>query len=152
MDLDQKLFELYIELPEPAEEKGCVTQITKLGKCYHIDGLLPVSDGLLVAKGMANAHNIDKLKQAAKACVVQAFGLIAAQEKGSINKVKRLVRVEGFIMTDSLFSEHEKVFQAAAEFLEQILGKKAKHSQSLLGVASLPRQASVMMNMLVEMK
>ena len=152
MDYEQKLSELYIDLPGLPLPKGTAVSAVASGKFLFIDGCLPIADGKLVHKGRLGLDvTLDQGVQAARYALIQ--GLSAVQQTaGSINKIKQIVRLTGFIATGGEFKDHDRVLEGAGQLLKQIFGSAGLHSRAAVGVASLPQGASVSLSLIVEIR
>lgn len=153
MDFDAKLNELFIDLPEPVTIKNGFAHAVALGKILYVGGQLPFADGRLMAKGRVGFEvKLDTAKLAARMACIHALAVIAAQSNGTLNHVKRIIRVEGHLATGGDFADHDKVMSGASELLTAVFGKFGAGTCVVTGVASLPQNAPVMISMLVEMK
>lgn len=153
MKLEQRFAELYIDLPEQLfQVSGAVSVVSQMGKFAHVDGCLPYAEAKLAAKGRVPTDvRLDVAKLAAKQCFIQAFGALR-KDLGSLDSVKRLVRYELFVQTELSFADHAKIAEGVSDLIKELFGKDAKHSRSVVGVASLPQNAAVMLNIVVEVK
>ncbi len=153
MDFDLNLAEYFIELSEPRLLAKNRVHAVLVGKQLIIAGVLPYDNGRIIARGTVGANvNLDTAKKAARACVVQALSVIAAEHQGSLNKVKRVLTVNGLVAANASFADHEKVFEDASQLLGDIFGKHGKHVLTASGASSLPQNSPVMLGMTVEMK
>lgn len=152
MDFDAKLDELYIDLPELGSPVAGVAHATKIGKLLYLSGCLPMADGRLIAKGRVGIEvRLDVAKQAARAAAVQALAVIAAESGGTLNHVKQIVHLQGFVATGADFRDHGKVLDGASELFALVFGKAGHHARVAVGAASLPQDACVELALLVEL-
>lgn len=151
MKLEQRLAELYIDLPEKLfQTAGPVSACVCQGKLLHVLGALPFADARLSAKGVVPSETrLDLAAQAAKQCFTQVLAS-ARQELGSVNELKRVVSYELLIQTAAGFADHAKVADPLSELIKELFGKDGKHARSVLGVVSLPQNASVALNVVFE--
>lgn len=153
MDFDAKLNELFIDLPEPVTIKNGFAHAITIGKLLYVGGQLPFTDGRLMAKGRVGFEvKLDTAKLAMRTACIHALAVIAAQSDGTLNQVKRIVQVEGYLATGGDFADHDKVMSGASELLTSIFGKFGAAACVSTGVASLPQNAPVVISMLVEMR
>ena len=153
MDYDSKLAELFIDLPEPRTLPAGVVHAATSGKLLWIEGLLPFAEGRLVAKGRVGVEVLlDTAQKAARAALVQGLSVLAEEGKGTLNRVRRIVRLTGEVASGPDFTEHEKVLAGASELLVNLFGKQGEHVRRAVGVASLPQGACVQLSLLVEMR
>lgn len=152
MDFDAKLEELYIDLPEPARTMGNVVHAVQTGKLMYISGVLPFSEGKIAAKGRVGLEvRLDKAKLAARIAAVNALAVIS-KELGTLNKVKKIVDVTGFIASGGDFKEHFKVLDGASELFSQIFGNVSKHTRSAVGASCLPQDSCIELSLIIEIK
>lgn len=152
MSFEKKMEELFIELPEPPKEFGCVTQISKTGRLVYLSGQLPYADGRLAYKGRVGLElPLDKGRAAARAALIQSLGVLKTQ-LGSIDKIKRFVHLKLYIATGGEFKDHKKVLDGASELINDIFGLSGKCSAEVVGCASLPEGAAVEISVIVELK
>lgn len=153
MKLEQRLSELYIDLPEqlfqvPAAVSPCV----QVDKVLRVLGCLPFAEAKLSARGhIPSEVSVEAAKKAAKQCFVQALAQIR-HELGSLESIKRVTSYELFLQTESGFADHAKVADPLSDLIKELFGKTGKHGRSLVGVASLPQNASVVLNVVFEIK
>lgn len=153
MDFDAKLDELYIDLPEIADERGFTVTSVLSGKELIIGGVLPMADGRMHNPGRLCVDvRLDGGRSAARAATICALSIASAALGGSLNKIKRVVRLDGAIAASGDFKDHEKVLDGASELLVQIFGSAGKHIRTAIGAASLPRGASVQISIIFEVK
>ena len=86
--------------------------------------------------------NIDDGKQAAKLCILNAIGHLKKHVE-DLNKVKKCVKINGFVNCSEDFFEHPALLNTASDLLVQIFGNKGKHARAVVGVPSLPLNAAV---------
>lgn len=149
--IEARLQELQIILPE-VQPAGNYLPAVRTGNLVFISGVLPKVEGRIAFKGRVGRDlNVESARRAAKACVVN---LIAAlkQEIGNLDKVRRIVRLSGFINTYPGFNDHPKIMDAASELLVEIFGESGRHSRVTIGVVELPAGSSMEMEMIAEVK
>jgi enamine deaminase RidA (YjgF/YER057c/UK114 family) len=153
MDFEAKLEELFIDLPEPAAEVGNVAGAAVVGKSLHVAGALPFQSGRLQYPGRVGIEvKLDNAKLAARAAAVMALALARAALGGSIDRIRRVVRVDGSVACGAEFKDHEKVLDGASELFGQVFGKHGRHVRSCIGAASLPRNSCVSLSVEFELK
>ncbi len=152
MTFSDKLEELFIDLPEPAPDRGNAVAAMKVGKLLHVGGVLPFAEGRLQFPGRAGVEvRLDNARMAARTAAVQMLAIVA-RELGSIDKVRRVVRLDGLVASGADFSDHEKVVDGASELFVQLFGPFGKHVRTAAGAASLPRGACVQLSAVFEVK
>jgi len=149
--IEDKLQELHIILPE-VQPAGNYVPAVRVGNLVFVSGQLPKVEGKIAYKGRVGKDlNIETARRAAKACLANVLAALKS-EIGSLDKVKRIVRMTGYINTYPGFSEHPKVLDAASEQLVEIFGEAGKHSRVAIGVVELPFGSSMEMEMIAEVR
>ena len=153
MDFDDKLEELFIDLPEPPPDKGAAVGAATVGKLLAVGGVLPFAEGKIQHPGRAGVEvRVDNARLAARFAAVMALALARRELGGSLAKIKRVARVEGFVACGADFRDHAKVIDGAGELFVQVFGPQGKHVRTAVGVASLPQNACVMLAVTFELK
>jgi enamine deaminase RidA (YjgF/YER057c/UK114 family) len=154
MDFDKRIDELFLDLPEPLPEAGAVVNVAQAGKLLFLSGVYPVKDGRLSYKGRLGLElGLDAGRLASHTACMQALGTLRGFLDGSLNKVKRIVFLRGFVASGSEFRDHLKVLEGASQLLTDVFGATVgKHGRSAIGVAALPNGAAVELELIVEVK
>jgi len=154
MNFDKKIEELFIDLPEPAPEVGATVHVAQAGKLLFIGGVLPWKDGRMAYRGRVGLElNLDAGRSSAHAAGLQALGLLRKYLDGSLNKVKGIVLLRGYVASGSEFRDQHKVLDGASQLLIDIFGPTSgRHTRSAVGVTSLPHGAPVELELVAEIK
>ncbi|MHA1595549.1 MAG: RidA family protein [Candidatus Baldrarchaeia archaeon] len=152
MGAEEKLAKLGIRLPEPPKPVAAYVPAVRVGNLIFVSGQIPMEQGELKFKGKVGKDlNVEQGYEAARLCAINALSIIKGLV-GSLNKVKRVVRVTGYVNSADGFSEQHKVLNGASEFLREIFGEKGLHSRVAVGVSGLPLDAAVEVEMIVEVE
>ena len=109
-----------------------------------------MKEGKVVFEGkVPNEQSLDAARDAAKICIINGLAQLKAN-LGSLDKITKFVRISGFVNSNPEFTEQPKVINAASDLLVEIFGDMAKHSRIAVGVASLPLNSTVEIDMVVE--
>lgn len=151
---DQRATELFLEFAEPKPAEPGTRHVAIVGKLAFVCGALPVQEARLTHKGQVGTDValVDKARNSARQAVVTALGYLRAELGGSLNTVATIVQLTGHIACAPDFRDHDKVFDRASDLLIQIFGTKGRHARSIAGVASLPKGAPVMVDLIVALK
>ena len=142
--------ELEISLPTPPKPAGSYIPIVTSGNLVFVSGQIPVESGQMKYQGkVPDVQSIQNAKNASKLCIINALSQLNAYF-GTLENVEKIVRISGFVNSEESFSDHPKVINAASELLVDIFGEKGKHSRIAVGVSSLPLNATVEIDMIVE--
>ncbi|MDA8175138.1 MAG: RidA family protein [Nitrospiraceae bacterium] len=150
MSPEDKLKELGIELPAPAKPLGIYVPALRTGDLVYLSGMLPLKDGALVCTGKLG-EQVD-IAQGASAARIAAINAIAAlkAEIGNLEKVKRCVRLSGYVASAPDFTDQPKVVNGASELIGAVFGEKGRHTRIAVGVASLPLGSPVELDFIFE--
>jgi enamine deaminase RidA (YjgF/YER057c/UK114 family) len=141
--IQERLRALNIQLPALAGPFGAYIPVKRAGNLLYVSGQLPMKDGKLLAVGQVPSRaSVEQAKLAARQCVINALGAIAAVE-GSLDQVIGVVRLGVFVSSDSSFTQQPLVANGASELLLEIFGETGKHVRAAVGVNTLPLDASV---------
>jgi enamine deaminase RidA (YjgF/YER057c/UK114 family) len=150
MSANQRLSELGITLPPVAAPAGAYVPAVISGNLVFTAGQIPLVDGKLVATGKVGKDlTAEQGKEIARVCVLNAIAAVKSV-LGDLDRVKKIVKVVGFVASDASFTQQPAVVNGASELLEQIFGEKGIHARSAVGVAVLPLDAPVEVELIVE--
>lgn len=148
----KRLAELGITLPpapKPVASYVPVVVVDKAGLAF-VAGQIPMKDGALTASGtLPKAVSIEQGQAAARQCVLNGLAQLHAA-LGSIDKVKRIVKVGVFVACDPGFTDQPKVANGASDLLVEVFGEAGKHARAAVGVPALPLGAAVEVDFVVE--
>ncbi len=149
--VDARLKELKLTLPSaPAAVANYVPYVVS-GNFVFISGQLPVLEGTLHYPGIVGAQvTTDNAYEAAKLCALNIVAQVKSACGGDLDRVKRVVQINGFVASRADFGDHPKVVNGASDLMVAVFGEAGKHSRAAVGVASLPRGASVEISAVLE--
>lgn len=144
-----RLAELDVTLPEVATPAGAYVPATRAGQLVFTAGQVPVVDGELAAVGKVGAEiSMEQAQQLARTCTLNA--LAAVDSVCGLDAINRVVKVVGFVASAPGFNSQPAVLNGASELLGEIFGSAGEHSRSAVGVAELPMDAPVEVELIVE--
>ena len=150
MSANQRISELGIVLPQVATPAGAYVPAVVSGNLVFTAGQIPLVDGKLAATGKVGRDlTAEQAKDIARICALNAVAAVKSVI-GDLDRVKKVVKVVGFVSSDPSFSQQPAVVNGASEVLEQIFGEKGIHARSAVGVAVLPLDAPVEVELIVE--
>jgi enamine deaminase RidA (YjgF/YER057c/UK114 family) len=150
MSIEQKLAELGLELPNVATPAGAYVPAVISGNLVFTAGQIPLVDGVLMATGkVGNEISPEFAKEIAQRCALNALAAIKSV-LGDLSRVKRVVKVVGFVASTPEFTGQPGVLNGASELLGKVFGDAGLHARSAVGVASLPLDAPVEVELIVE--
>ena len=148
--IEDKLRELSIDLPTPPSPAGSYIPVVTTGNLAFVSGQIPMREGKVVFEGkVPNEQSLDAARDAARICIINGLAQLKVN-LGSLDKITKFVRISGFVNSNPEFTEQPKVINAASDLLVEVFGDMAKHSRIAVGVASLPLNSTVEIDMVVE--
>lgn len=150
MSANAKIRELGITLPEVAKPAGAYVPAVQSGNLVFTAGQIPLVEGKLVATGKVGKEiSVEQAKDIARICALNAVAAIKGVV-GDLDRVKKVVKFVGFVASTPDFTQQPQVINGASELLEQIFGENGIHARSAVGVAVLPLDAPVEVELIVE--
>ena len=148
--IEDRLRELSIELPTPPSPAGSYIPVVTTGNLAFVSGQIPMKEGKVIFEGkVPEQQSLESARDAAKICIINGLAQLKANLE-SLDKITKFVRISGFVNSNPEFTEQPKVINAASDLLVEIFGDMAKHSRIAVGVASLPLNSTVEIDMVVE--
>ncbi|MEJ0031146.1 MAG: RidA family protein [Bacteroidota bacterium] len=152
VDFDKKLKDLGITLPEPSKPVANYVKAVRTGNLIFLAGHAPVKpDGSYVVGKLGRDLTIEQGYEAAKLTALSLLSTLKAQI-GDFNKVKHVVRITGMVNCMPDFGDQPKVINGCSDLLVAVFGEKGKHARSAVGMASLPFNTAVEIEMIVEVE
>ena len=150
--VEDRIKSLGLVLPEVPAPLAAYIPAKKTGQVIFTAGQLPLLKGELICKGLLGQDvDIEQAYQAARICTLNALAAIKGVVK-DLDQLVQVVRVVGYVASTSTFTQQPAIVNGASELLLEIFGEVGKHARSALGVASLPLNASVEIELTVEVK
>lgn len=148
--IERRLADLGVTLPAAAAPAANYVPYSRTGNLVMTAGQLPLKDGKLTATGLLG-KDVDTAagQEAAKYCAIN----ILAQAKaaiGDLEKIRRIVKITVFVASAPEFVEQHLVANGASDFLVSVLGDRGRHARSAVGTASLPLNAPVEIEAVIE--
>ncbi|MDO5731818.1 RidA family protein [Corynebacterium sphenisci] len=146
-----RLAELGIELPAVAAPVAAYVPAVVDGGLVHTSGQLPFVDGALPARGHVGAE-VDPAEAHALARTATLNALAAVDAAAGLDRISRVVRVTGFVASAPGFHAQPGVVNGASELLGEIFGEAGAHARSAVGVAELPLNSPVEIELVVRLR
>ncbi len=148
---EKKLEELGIMLPPAPEPVASYVPSVVTGNLIYVSGQIPIVEKKLVCEGIVGKDvTLEKAREAARLCVINALSVIK-KELGSLSKIKKIVRLSGYVASTPDFIQQPAVINGASDLLVEVFGDTVgKHSRIAVGVASLPLNAPVEIDLIAE--
>ena len=151
MTISAKLAALGLELPAVPAPVASYVNCVRSGNLLFLSGGLPIQGETKIIGKVPSAVSIEEAQGAARMIVLNRLAVVQ-NEIGSLDKVKQIVALGGFVNSEPDFYGHPQVINGASDLLVEIFGDKGKHSRTALGAASLPLNVAVEINMIVEVE
>ncbi|GAA3154109.1 hypothetical protein GCM10010466_51320 [Planomonospora alba] len=152
MTPEEKLAGLGLVLPEVVPPLAAYVPAVRSGNHVYTSGQLPMVDGKLAATGKVGAEvSAEEAYALARTCALNALAAVASVAGGLANVV-RIVKVVGYVASAPDFTGHPQVVNGASELLAEVLGEAGKHARSAVGVAVLPLDAPVEVEVVAEVR
>jgi enamine deaminase RidA (YjgF/YER057c/UK114 family) len=150
--VENRLGELGLVLPEAPKPVAAYIPAKQSGKLVFTAGQLPMVNGELISKGLLGQEvAIEDANKAARVCTLNALAAIKGVS-GDLDQIKQIVRVVGYVASIPTFTQQPAVVNGASELLLEIFGDDGKHARSAVGMAVLPLNASVEIELTIEVE
>jgi enamine deaminase RidA (YjgF/YER057c/UK114 family) len=154
MSVEERLAEAGYPLPQPAPPGGAYVPAVQTGNLVYTSGQIPTVQGTLPDrfKGkVGGAVELETAREAAATCAVNALAAVKGLI-GDLERVERVVKVVGFVASDPGFTSQPEVMNAASELLQTAFGENGRHARSAIGMAVLPRDTCVEVEIIVQVR
>lgn len=142
--IEAKLAELGIAVPQVAAPLANYIGYNIVGNLVVVSGQIPLVDGKIAVTGkVGGSVTIEQGQHAARICFVNLLAQLKAATGGDLDRVKRVVRLGGFIAAGPDFTQHALVMNGASDMAVAVFGEKGKHARTTIGVPALPGDAAV---------
>lgn len=152
MTPEDRLAELGLALPDVVTPAGAYIPAQRSGNHVYTAGQVPMRDGTLVHTGKVGAEvSLEQAAQCAEQCALNAIAALKSVV-GELSAVKQIVKVVGFVASAPEFTAQPKVVNGASELLGAVFGDAGTHARSAVGVAALPLDAPVEVELIAEVE
>jgi|TARA_B100000745_G_C20063109_1_gene362808 enamine deaminase RidA (YjgF/YER057c/UK114 family) len=152
LDIEKKLIELNITLPNTPKPIANYVPSKKSGNLIFLSGQGPrTPDGDFISGKVGVDISVDEAYDAARMVGIQLLSALKS-EITDLNNVKQIIKLLGMVNAIDSFKDHPNVINGCSDLLVEVFGEKGKHARSAVGVASLPNQIPVEIEMIVEVE
>jgi enamine deaminase RidA (YjgF/YER057c/UK114 family) len=149
-DAEARLAELGLTLPRLTPPLAAYVSAVRTGNYVYTAGQLPIVDGELTITGKVGAEvGVPDAAAAARICALNAVAA-AAEVAGGLGAIRRIVKVTGFVASVPDFTDQALVINGASELLIELFGDAGRHARSAVGMAVLPRNTPVEVELIAE--
>lgn len=150
--IDNRLAALGIELPDVARPVANYVPFVRTGNLVFTAGQLPMKDGALMQTGLlGDTVTIEQGSACARQCAINILAVVKAAT-GDLGKVKRIVKLVGFVAGGAGFTDQPKVVNGASDLFVEVFGEAGRHARSAVGVSALPLNAPVEIEAVIEIE
>lgn len=150
--VEDKLHEMGLELPVAPSPVAAYVPCVRTGNLVFVSGQVPRLKGELAYRGhIGESLTVGDGMAAARICALNALSVVK-NEIGSLDRIRRIVKVTGFVSSAPGFQQQPKVVDGASVFLGELLGERGKHARAAVGVNELPLGVAVELEMIVEVE
>jgi len=151
MSIEARLQSLGLVLPTVPAAAGAYLQCVQSGNLLFLAGGLPFDQSRKITGQVPTDVSIEEAIEGARIIVLNRLAVIK-ETIGSLDKIVRFVTLNGFVNSASNFYDHPTILNGASELIVEIFGDRGHHSRTAIGVAALPLNAAVEINMIVEVE
>jgi enamine deaminase RidA (YjgF/YER057c/UK114 family) len=149
-DPEAKLKELKIDLPVIGKPIANYVHVVRTGNLLFLAGKGPSdTKGVYITGKVGKDLTLEQGQAAARLTAINQLAVLKA-ELGSLDKIKRIVKVLGMVNCEADFRDHPKVINGFSDLLVEVFGEKGKHARSAVGMCSLPMNMAVEIELIVE--
>ena len=149
MDPEKKLAEMGIKLPPVSKPVANYVKAVRTGNLLFLAGHGPCELNATNTGKVGRDLTLEQGVEAAKSTAICLLATLKA-EVGDLNKVRRIVKLLGMVNAVDTFTDHPKVINGASDLLVGVFGDAGRHARSAVGMASLPMNIAVEIEMIVE--
>ncbi|MEQ9448043.1 MAG: RidA family protein [Rhodospirillaceae bacterium] len=142
--IETRLEELGIILPAATAPVANYVPFTQTGTLVFVSGQLPMIDGAVQATGLVGTDvSLEDAAEAARTCALNIVAQVKNACGGDLDRVRRVVKLTGFVAAGPDFTGHPKVINGASDTMVEIFGDAGRHARAAVGSSSLPLGAAV---------
>ena len=150
-NIDRALKDLGIDLPEASKPVANYVPYVLAGSLLFISGQVPIHNGKLMFAGKVGADIfVPEAQMAARQCGLNVLAQARVALEGDLDRIVSIVKLGGYVNSTSDFTEHPQVINGASDLMVEIFDDRGKHTRFAVGVSSLPLNASVEVDAILE--
>lgn len=149
MKIEEQMEKERIILPKPSKSLGSYVPVMKSGSFVYLSGVIPLKGDKVVTGKFGREFDERSGREPAELCALQLVANLK-DAIGDLDRVKQIVRIEGFVNSTDDFSAQSKILNYVSDLLVRIFGDKGKHARIAIGVNSLPLNAALEVSAIVE--
>jgi enamine deaminase RidA (YjgF/YER057c/UK114 family) len=151
LTVEERLAQMGVELPAAPKPVASYIPVATDGQIAFVAGMVPLEGGRPMATGRVGEDiSVEEGQQLARRCALQALAALK-EELGSLDRVRRVLKVTVWVASPETFTDHPKVANGASDFLVEAFGEAGKHARAAVGVPSLPLGVPVEVELIVQL-
>ena len=149
MIIEEKIRELGIALPTMSAPKAMYVPVVQTGNLCFVSGQLPMNGDDLCTGKVGDTRTLEEAQEAARLCIINGLAALRAH-LGDLDRVKRIVKLQAFVASQTGFDKQHIVVNAASQLLFDVFGEAGRHARTAVGLNQLPLDATIEIEMIVE--
>jgi enamine deaminase RidA (YjgF/YER057c/UK114 family) len=150
-EVDARLAELGIEVPEAAAPVANYVGYVQSGNLVFVSGQVPLVDGAFKFQGKVGAEfSVEEGQEAARICAINIIAQLKAACGGDLDRVRRIVKLGGFVNSTPEFTDQPKVINGASDLMVAVFGDAGKHTRAAVSAGALPLGVAVEIDAIAE--
>jgi len=150
-EVDARLAELGIEVPEAPAAVANYVGYVRSGNLVFVSGQVPLVDGAFKFQGKVGAEfSIEEGQEAARICAINIIAQLKAACGGDLDRVRRIVKLGGFVYSTPEFTDQPKVINGASDLMVAVFGDAGRHSRAAVSAGALPLGVAVEVDAVAE--
>lgn len=142
--IEDKLRGLGLDLPLAAAPAANYVPFVVTGNLVIVSGQLPIQGGGVAVRGrLGDTVSLEQGQAAARLCILNVLAQLKTATDGDLDRVRRCVRLGGFVSCTPEFIDHPKVINGASDLIVEVMGDAGRHARAAVGCPSLPLDAAV---------
>ncbi len=135
---EDRLAELNIALPNSPAPAANYVPYVQTGKLVYVSGQISMDSGGLICGKLGDGFPIEEAYNAARACGINLIAQLKSACSGDLDRLVRVVKLNGFVNATEDFSDHPKVVNGASDLMVEVFGDQGRHARAAVGSSSLP--------------
>lgn len=150
-EVDARLANLGIEIPEAAAPVANYVGHLRSGNLVFVSGQVPLVDGAFKFQGKVGAEfSVEEGQEAARICAINIIAQLKAACDGDLDRVRRIVKLGGFVNSTPEFTDQPKVINGASDLMVAVFGDAGKHTRAAVSAGALPLGVAVEVDAIAE--
>ncbi len=142
-EIEAKLDAMGLSLPEAAAPAANYIPFVRVGDVLHVSGQVSMRDGAFITGKLGADLTVEEGAVAARTCALSLLAQVKAACGGDLSRLKRVVKLVGFVNSTTDFTDQPKVINGASDFFVEVLGESGRHARSAVSAGALPLGVAV---------